>query len=186
MIAPQEFRRAFDTYAWSAFRLETLQAYAEPDEAALLAAFSSGRRPPPDPGKEEWLAHVRAARRTRRTVQRVHIVQEPLSDYLRYELSWSYARNVAAGEDVRILAIPRRHPWPESLPRQDFWLFDASELYLQHYDKDGTWTGVEHDPDPGHVVTACRWREAALHLAVPWTDYVATQPELSEALRTAS
>lgn len=187
MITPQEFRRVFDTYRWSVFRMETLQTYAEPDEAALLAAFSSGlRRPPVDPGKQEWLQAVRAARRSGRSVQRVHVVQEPLSEYLHYELSWSYAPNVSAGEDIRIVSLPADAVWPVDLPCLDFWLFDNSSLYLQHYDHAGTWLGVEHVQDPDRIVTACRWREAALHLGVPWQRYIAANAHLTEALRRAS
>lgn len=186
MISPRDFRRVFDTYAHSVFRLETLQMYAEPDENAMLAAFSSGRPRPADPGKDEWLNAVRSAVRSGRSVQRVHVVREPLTDYLRYELTWSYAPNAAAGEDIRIVPLPQGEPWPDALPRQDFWLFDASQLYLQHYDSRGTWTGVEYVSDPGRIVSACRWREAALHLGVPWVDYVASQPQLTDALRRTS
>jgi hypothetical protein len=185
-LSTREFRGVFDHYAFSVFRLETLQSYAEPDEQAALRAFSTGSSPPPDPGKQEWLAAVRSARRTGRTVQRVHVVQEPLSEYLRYELSWSYSPNVTAGEDIRIVRVPPGKPWPARLRRQDFWLFDASQLYVQHYDRNGTWIGVEHDANPRHVVAACWQREAALYLGVPWLDYVRTQPQLTDALQRAS
>src|SRR4051794_40957636 len=152
----------------------------------MLAAFSSGLCQPPDPGKQEWLAAVRAAVRSGRSVQRVHVVTEPLSEYLRYELSWSYSPNVAAGEDIRIIGVSPGEPWPSHLPRHDFWLFDGSQLYLQHYDRHGTWVGVEHDPDPSHAARASRWREVALHLGMPWRDYVRNQPQLTDALRRAS
>jgi hypothetical protein len=185
-LSPREFRGVFDSFAFSVFRLETLQYYTEPDEQAALAAFSAGIPAPPDPGKQEWLAAVGKAHRTGRTIQRVHVIQEPLSEYLRYELSWSYSPNVAAGEDIRIVRVAPGESWPAPLPRQDFWLFDASQLYPQHYDRHGTWIGVEHDPDPSHIVAACRQREAALHLSMPWRDYVRTQPQLTDALQRAS
>ncbi len=186
LLPPDEFRRVFDTYKLSVFRLETLQEYREPDETAMLAAFQSGQAWPPDPSKAEWLEAVRSARRSGRSIQRAHVVQEPLSEYLVFELSWGYAPNVSEGEDVRIVRVPPGNSWPEQLPQQDFWLFDASQLYLQHYDDGGTWLGVELDTEPSHIVAACRWRETALHMGVPWLDYVSTQPQLVDALRRAS
>jgi len=36
-------------------------------------------------------------------------VVEPLTDYLRYELGWSYPPNVKAGEDIRILPAEAGH-----------------------------------------------------------------------------
>ena len=41
-----------------------------------------------------------------RTMQRVHIVGEPVSDYARFELLRVYPANVEAGEDVRVLDGP--------------------------------------------------------------------------------
>jgi hypothetical protein len=36
-------------------------------------------------------------------LERVYVVAEPPTNYIRYELMWSYEPNVAAGEDIRIL-----------------------------------------------------------------------------------
>jgi len=43
--------------------------------------------------------------------QRVHVVCEPLTDYLRYELGWSYPPNVEAGEEARCCPEVRYHRW---------------------------------------------------------------------------
>lgn len=39
------------------------------------------------------------------TWRRIHVVTEPLSDYLMYECEWGYAGNAAAGEDIRMLTV---------------------------------------------------------------------------------
>jgi len=109
-------------------------------------------------------------------------VVEPLTDYMRWELSWGYALNVAAGEDIGVVGVPVGQHWPEGIPQRDFWLFDAIELYDMHYDPDGMWLGVEHVTDPARIAAACRWREAALHHAVPWLRYVSVRPGLTRHL----
>jgi hypothetical protein len=115
-------------------------------------------------------------------MQRVHVVTEPLTDYMRFELTWAYAPNVAAGEDIRIVPVGPDRPWPADLPHEDFWLFDSSVLYAARYADDGYWLGVESVTDPTAIVAACRWRDAALHLAQLWADYVATRPSLVDRL----
>ncbi|MGH3926006.1 MAG: DUF6879 family protein, partial [Pseudonocardiaceae bacterium] len=75
--------------------------------------------------------------------------------------------------------------WPIDVPKAtDYWLFDSAELYHQHYDSEGTWLGTEVVTDPARIVAACRWRDAALHLAMPWQDYIAARPELARHVPT--
>jgi hypothetical protein len=91
----------------------------------------------------------------------VHVVSEPLTDYLRFEIGWSYRLNADAGEDIRISRAAA------ALPRDDYWLFDSRAMARLHYDGDGRLTGVELTDDPAAVVQAGYWRDVALHLAVP-------------------
>jgi hypothetical protein len=112
-------------------------------------------------------------------MQRVHVVTEPITDYIRFEVAWSYAYSVSAGEDVRIIPVPDGEAWPSEIPTGDFWLFDDTERFDMHYDADGTWTGIEHSRDPIAASMACQVRDAALRLAQPWGTYVSSRPELA-------
>lgn len=164
-----EFSRLFEQFEHTAYRLENLQAYREPAEAEPLAAFLGGRRPEAHPGKRSWTALVRDAVAGGRIVQRVHSVVEPLSDYLRFEIGWSYELNVQAGEDIRILPAP----WPQGLPQVDYWLFDSRILVRMFYDQSGQLTAAQLVKDPSEIVDSCYWRDAALHAALPYSEYLA-------------
>jgi hypothetical protein len=111
----------------------------------------------------------------------VHVVAEPPTAYMRYELTWQYGPNAAAGEEIGIIRVALGE-WPDDLPRSDFWLFDSSALYAMHYEPDGTWLGAEPVTDSGRIVEACRWREAALYHATPWKAYIASHPDLRRHL----
>ncbi|MGH3932930.1 MAG: DUF6879 family protein, partial [Pseudonocardiaceae bacterium] len=127
LLAPGdlEFTRWFHRFRYSVFRLETLQTYKGSGEDECLAAFGRGAaEPPPDPAEDAWAAMLRAHRDAGRTQQRVHVVTEPLSDYLAYELTWEYGPHAAAGEDIRI--IPATTGWVADVPSEDFWLFDST------------------------------------------------------------
>lgn len=182
LIAPgaPEFVSKFHEFSYSAFRLETLQSYGNSGEDADFEAFVAGRPKPANPGHERWQAMVRANVRAGRLVQRVHVVIEPLSQYMQLELTWGYGANAAAGEDIRVIPVQEGKEWPQNLPQgMDYWLFDSAELYHLHYDSDGTWLGTEVVTNPARIVAACHWRDAALYHAMSWQDYIADQPELA-------
>jgi hypothetical protein len=166
-VSLDELQAQFETFSYSAFRLEQLQHYA-----------GTGR-------DEQWITLLKASRRWGKTHQRVHAVLEPLTPAMQEELTTGYEGNVAAGEDIRILPIAGDwlHPeWPADLPRADFWLFDSSKLYAMHYELDGTWRGADLVTDPERIAYACRARDAALHRAIPWHAYIASRPDLKRRL----
>jgi hypothetical protein len=161
----------FANFRSSLFRLEALQVYGGSGEEDALAAFQAGEPIPLSPALLKWTRMLRQRVGIGCVVQRVHVVTAPLTDYLRFELA-SYAQNVEAGEDVRIIPVPSDGPWPEDVPRDDFWLIDSSELWSQRYDPDGTWLGTELVTDAGQIAKACRARDAALRQSLPWADYL--------------
>jgi Family of unknown function (DUF6879) len=156
-----ELMAALEMFAYSAFRLETLQHYQ-----------GTGR-------DEQWEALVKGGRRfAGKTFQRVHVIVEPLTDDMRQELTEGYAPNVAAGEDIGIIVCDEKDVWPEDVPRQDLWLFDGDLLYEMDYGPGGRWTGARHVRDPQRITDACHAREAALYRAMSWHTYIAGRPEL--------
>ena len=154
----------FETFSFSAFRVETLQTYA-----------GTGR-------DDQWVSLLKANRRWGKTHQRVHVVIEPLTSAMQEELTAGYEPNVGAGEDIRIIPVESGEPWPGELPREDWWLFDSSRLYAMHYAPDGQWLGASRIPDPERIVEACRMRDAAMHNAVPWHAYIDSRPDLQRRL----
>lgn len=171
----------FHRFQRSCFRLECLQHYSGSGEDDSISSFLAGESPQPHPGKREWMALVRAAVSDGRTMQRVHVIREPLTPYATFEIAWSYAYNVAAGEDVRLVSLAEDEAWPCGIPRPggDFWLFDDRELFQMHYEPDGRWLGITHIDERARVETACRFRASAVGLAQPWMSYINKRPELA-------
>jgi uncharacterized protein DUF6879 len=163
-VSLAQLQSQFETFSFSAFRLETLQSYA-----------GTGR-------DEQWITLLRASRRWGKVHQRVHVVTEPLTAAMEQELTEGYEGNAAAGEDIRIISVPAGGQWPISPDVSDFWLFDSSRLYEMHYAPDGTWTGASSIMDPEQVILACLTRDAALHAAVPWRTFIASRPDLQRRL----
>src|SRR5262249_46981273 len=81
-----------------------------------------------------------------RRYQRVRIVPEPLTDYLRYALRGT-RQTVEAGEDIRYLPQARANEL--DLPDHDYWLFDDTRLALLHFTADDRPLGATLSTEPG-------------------------------------
>ena len=167
------FGELFQSIERSWFRLETLQVYTVAYEADRVAAFLAGERVDLTPGP--WQEMIRRHRAAGRQLARVHIVEEPLSDYIRYELA-IYPRALAAGEDVRIIPT-RRGAWPPGLPHKDFWILDDA-VWRMDYDDDGRFTAMVLIDDPAVAARYHAWRDAAHAASVPYARYTAGHPLL--------
>jgi hypothetical protein len=105
--------------------------------------------------------------------ERVRVVPEPLTDYLRFEL-WLAQFNAGAGEDVRYLS--REEANVRDLPAHDFWLLDSERLALPYFTADDRLLGAELVTDPVIVRRHERWLDQAQAVATPYRDYLAADP----------
>lgn len=165
-----DFTALFRSYRYTAWRLETRRCYGNVGEDKQFQEWLAGK----DPGVEwlrPWLGMVREELAKGKRMERVRIVDNPPSDYLRWEL-WATPYNLAVGEDIRYLS--RDHPIVEELPDEDFWIFDSRTLARFEFDGDDV-AGIWLDDTPEAVVTALAARDAAWHHALTYTDYLAAR-----------
>ncbi|OZM82628.1 DUF6879 family protein [Pseudonocardia sp. MH-G8] len=137
-LTASEFDSLFDRFETSVARLEALPAYAVGGaEAERLSAYRQGRaRPLRSVVTDPWLARMAISTLTAgKSWTRVRVVDEPLTDYQRYQLQ-SYRESQAVGEQVQI--APRSQVGDVGT---DFWLFDEHgdqpRAVLMHYHSDG-------------------------------------------------
>ena len=159
--------RYFRDFRRSAFRLELHPVYTMPGEADELRRFRAGEKPPPG-YHYGWLDTMAAARAAGKTVRRVRIVRQPLTDYIRYEFAWGFTYNVGAGEDIRVLDLTGQ-PDP-GLPDHDFWLFDEQTLVKMLYRPDGSHLARELIPSPD-LEAYLGYQDLAWRDAIPFRDY---------------
>jgi hypothetical protein len=164
----------FDTFTATAFRLETRQVYVVEDEAAALRASLEGQPLPERSVRTDpWLTRVaRTTLNEGKRWSRIHVVDEPLSPYMRYELA-RYVENQAAGETIRI--APRRSDPRLAELDEDFWLFDSDTTHPQaiamRYAPEGRYLGRELVTDPDQLQGYQRIYDMAWQLAVPLNAY---------------
>lgn len=172
VVQPAEIDARFgegSLFARSAYRLETLDEYDSPRTRVRVAKFLAGEPDLPEV-RAYWDQVVSGALQADKTIQRVHVVSEPLTDYLRFEFGF-YEGSVRAGEDIRIL--PSTATRGLELPDFDYWLFDDQRAAVMYYGDRGAWLRTEIVTEPEFVAACCRWRDAALSRAIPLNDYKA-------------
>lgn len=138
----------FTRYAW---RFEGRDVYAVGGEEDRIATFLRGD-PLPHKTRENnsWIATVEDVRARGASIGRVRVVGRPVTDYTRFEFA-AYPDNIAAGEDVQAIAREALDPAWSEVP--DFWLFDDTTVFVQHFDEDGQFLGAEQAHDVGPFLT---------------------------------
>lgn len=168
-IGPRWFEQ-FRSFQSSAFRLEVLQAYAEPSEAQHLNSFLSGNAVPEN-WIDDWCDLVRQHIKAGHSMTRVHVVQLPLSPYMQFEIECAYTYTAKAGENILLLdhaKVPRE--LLGSL-REDFWLFDDTKVMIQDYTPAGTLHQARILRRPVDVARYLQIRDEVFSRAVPFREF---------------
>ncbi|MER6221384.1 DUF6879 family protein [Streptomyces sp. 900105755] len=163
LVDRDTFRRLFETFEHTAWRLETRRGYASDRQDPDFQMFLSTGTTVMDPG-EPWFTNIRRQTEAGKRVGRVRVADSPPTTEQLFLLD--YARhNVSVGEDIRYL-------WREdadrlALPAEDFWLFDSRLVALLHFDDADNLLNIELITEPAEVVRCSIVRDAAMHRAVP-------------------
>jgi len=176
-VTPDEFDATFDSFEHTAHRLQTRDSYLADDEVEDFRRFLEGLPLPEwSVRTSPWLRRVAETTAAGRRWQRVQLVDEPLTDYLRFELTSFACGNVEAGEDIRV-ARRDTHPALARL-HQDFWVFDVglptAFVVFTHYDAEGRLTRFERSHDHAVVTRCAQEYDLALANSALLREYLAT------------
>lgn len=165
-----EWNEMFYSFKRSAYRLETLQAYAEPSESSPFNQYRRGIVPDPS-FMAEWCHMVKAHIDAGRSMRRVHLVDLPLSEYMRFEIECCYRDTAAAGEIVRLLDRSRLSSDLLKITAEDFWLFDGSTIMVNDYDLSGALFQARITTDPKAVAYYSNIDRKLWDLGVPFKEF---------------
>ena len=161
-ITYDEFDKAFDSFAKRAFRFEALPFYDIEEEHEAFAAFKAGR-PVELAAQKSWRTFLRECQRDAKTVERVRVITEPLTDYLRFEWRYGYVPSMRAGELIYAIAAKQFGDTLADIP--DFWLFDDHQLIFLRYDEKGRFIEAAECTDADTLATYVELRDDLLRVA---------------------
>ncbi len=173
-MSEKEIYEVVEAFESTAFRLETLPQYLVPQDVERLRIFRETGQPPSRTTETSpWLGLIARTTAAGRRWSRVHVVSQPFTEYLRFELL-AYRDNAVAGESIGI-ADRDTHAALAQLT-EDFWLFDGDGDHpiavLMRYDADGHYLGAERAGHPDTVARRRAQRDLALALATPLDEYL--------------
>lgn len=166
-LTGEDFETLFRFYRRTAFRLEVQPVYTVVGEQETFARFLAGRPQPPTevPYIADWLNQIKEVTSEGRQVQRVRVVDDPPTDYQRWE-GWVGRWNIAAGEIIRYITRPQAIAIGIPLD-YDWWLFDDERLAIMRFDDVGRPLGGTVVSDLGTVVQHRTWRDLAVQSSTP-------------------
>jgi len=131
------------------FRMESLPEYNVPDDRVICDQFLRGVPLPPldSPEIKEWDEMIRNYRKRGISFDRLRLMPETITPYLRYEIDWVYSYTAGAGEETRFWPIKKSSP---TLQRDFYVLDDATVIHLE-YDQSGRWTGFSFETDSAYA-----------------------------------
>lgn len=166
LLSADDFNQLWRYFRQTAFRLEVQPVYTVADEQESVGEFLTGHEPRPltEYGWfAAWLDQIRSVTAQGREVRRVRVLDEPLTNYQRWEM-WCGRWNIEAGEDIRY--ITRTRAKAAGLPvADDWWLFDSAAVAKMRFTADGHPLGGQIIRDPSVVSQYCAWRDLAVHLS---------------------
>lgn len=166
-ITDEDFDRLLRQFDRDSIHLETRDAYGTSVELPHMAKWAANE---PDDLKwlQDWCNTLREHMKAGRSVRRVRIVSEPLSEYQRWSHSVA-APMVEAGEDIRW--TPRRLVSSVAIPGNDYYLFDDRQVIFLIYAGNGLAVDKVVSTDP-HDIQLCRSAfESVWNLSVSHRDY---------------
>lgn len=171
LITSEERDELITTFAErDAFHLELRDAYATVIEDGPFAKWLKGEHDD-FAWLQAWQARIRNATQAGKTVRRVRVIGEPITDYIRWEHS-STVHNLEVGEDIRWLP---RHLLPSDfvfpVKGNDWWLFDDQLVAVGHFHDDGSVQGHEIITDGAVVADCVRVRDQLWVIAIPHSEY---------------
>ena len=134
------------------FKAEVLQDYTAVDDCPSLRAWvrddkdEARRLGALDPG---IIAYRNRCLTSLADITRVHVVQEPLTPYLQWEIDVCYKNSLIAYGAETVLLADAANLVDVQLPAGDFWMLDNSRVLQWQYEE-----------GKGRIVGALLWEES--------------------------
>lgn len=166
-ITYEQFQELTASIKRSSVHLETRDAYGTEAELPHMARWAAGEPDDLD-WLQDWCNKVKDHVAEGRTLRRLKIVSEPLSDYQRWA-STVIGPIVDAGEDIRW--VPRRLVSSVLIPGNDYYVLDNELVVFLHYAGSGLNSAITTSTDPADVERCTAAFEQVWSLAIPHGEY---------------
>jgi hypothetical protein len=158
-------------------------SYQDYGESQGLRDYYAGIEPEDSTDAAEWIDWRRVLNSQGKKFDRVTVVRQPLTPYMRFLLEWGFNKTILV-DSVGVIEVDEDQDWTRELglsEHEDFWLLDSNVLVIQYHDvstgdfRYGMILDLD-DPDDWRyrnvVAEACRIRDTARRLSTPYEEYM--------------
>lgn len=132
----------FSSFKKSAKRLELLQEYhIEGDEWDSFQKFVNGETSCSYPELVEWNEQLAEWTKQGKTIERVRLLDSPLSNYLKYEIFEGYVPSSQVGQKINFISRKQLEKVAGKKKLKDFWIFDDKYVFEMDYDENHNYCG---------------------------------------------
>lgn len=146
------FQMLFRDTRHEMFKAEVLQDYTAVDDSPSLRAWLRGdKKKAQELGKGDAgiIAYRKQCLKSPASITRVHVVQQPYTPYLEWEIQVCYKASLIAYGAESVLLVAADKIDGIQLPKGDFWIFDNKQVLQWKY-----------QDDVGKTIGACIWDES--------------------------
>lgn len=164
-ITRPQLLELFNACESSAWHGEAQPSYDLTYEAEEFRKFLTGQPTPPPQVDwwQPWLTRVRELTAQGKTIGRVRVLDEPPTDYQRWQ-AFALPWHAEAGE--RIVHVTRSQALAAGMPLSgDWWLFDDRLLVTMHFVQPGSPAAMTLITDDKIVAQYAAWRDLAIRTA---------------------
>lgn len=139
----------FSNFKTSAKRLELLQEYHVGEEWENFEKYRKGFPVPLFDEQKQWNEQIREWKNQGKTVERIRLIDSPVSDYVKFEIEIGYLPSALCGQNVKFVSRKKFNQNNPDKIKKDFWIFDDSIVFEMNYDEKGSFLGgqvVEGSP----------------------------------------
>ncbi|MCP2252373.1 hypothetical protein LY13_001112 [Prauserella aidingensis] len=166
---PDALPELLDGITASSWRWEAQGDYSAID-GELLARWRAGLGRDPEADRS-WIDYVQRLRARGIPFQRVRVLTDPLTEYLRCQLDVSYMNVDQAGEDIRWVEAATAREL--DMPDYDYYVIDNVLVAQLVFADDGQLGGVRLCRDEDVLQQHRRWRDVIWPYAIPHQEYIA-------------
>lgn len=163
------FEELWDAAKEEIFRLQLLNIYTVKAEEEEFKNFKEGVSMQMDQELAKWLDTLKIKKAAGVRNINVQVVDLPLTDYLKFEIS-CYPMQEDVGREIFI--IDRKSASALVLEFQDYWMFDRKNIVLMNYDVEGRFKNATFpEIDAIELAGYVRLKDELLKIAKPMREF---------------
>jgi hypothetical protein len=163
MDSIQRLEQAFEMFSTEVSRQQTLQLYSDETYQSEIVEYRKGVSKP-DRRDSEWLRLMNETTRSGKRFLNLHLIDFPVSEYVRYCTAWWYWDWNRCGADIRFLEKNRASKISVELSQLDIWLFDNRSAFIMTYSPEGCFISAEKLSDERLVQAYARYYRDAFSM----------------------